>query len=93
MPASGTATFFDPGDYQAGFRGATINLVFTGPGIFTARLTTVSLSHLKLFSVQPAARRLCLAGAGGGEFFIFDACQLNADLGRARDEGARFDVP
>ncbi len=57
MPASGTATFFDPSEYQAGFRGATINLVFTGPGIFAARQTTVDLPHLKLFSVQESLPR------------------------------------
>ena len=58
MPANGTATFFNPSDYQAGFRGGTINLVFTGPGAFTARLTTVSLPHLRLYSVQESLPRI-----------------------------------
>jgi AraC-like DNA-binding protein len=58
MPATGTTTFSDPGDYQAGFRGATINLVFTGPGIFAARLTSVSLPHLELFSMQESLPRI-----------------------------------
>ncbi len=58
MPANGTATFFNSSDYQAGFRGGTINLVFTGPGIFTARLTTVSLPHLRLYSVQESLPRI-----------------------------------
>ena len=52
MPAIGTTTFSDPSVFQADFRGATINLVFTGPGIFSARLTSVSLPHLELHSVQ-----------------------------------------
>jgi AraC-like DNA-binding protein len=58
MPANETAVFFNSSDYQAGFRGATINLVFTGPGIFTARLTTVSLPHLRLYSVQESLPRI-----------------------------------
>ena len=58
MPATGTTTFFDPGDYQAGFPGAAINLAFTAPGVFTARLTSVSLRHLKLFSVQESLPRI-----------------------------------
>ena len=58
MPANETAVFFNSSDYQAGFHGATINLVFTGPGIFTARLTTVSLPHLRLYSVQESLPRI-----------------------------------
>ncbi len=58
MPATGTTAFSDSGDYQAGFRGATINLVFTGPGKFGARLSSVSLPHLKLFSVQESLPRI-----------------------------------
>ncbi len=58
MPVTGTTVFSDPGDYQAGFRGARINLVFTGPGTFGARLTSVSLPHLKLFSIQESLPRI-----------------------------------
>ena len=58
MPATGTTTFFDSADYQAGFRGAIINLVFTGPGLFNARLTSVSLPHLRLFSAQETRQRI-----------------------------------
>ena len=58
MPAIGTTTFSDPSVFQADFRGATINLVFTGPGIFSARLTSVSLPHLELHSVQENLARI-----------------------------------
>ena len=58
MPATGTTTFSDPSDFQADFRGATINLVFTGPGMFSARLTSVSLPHLRLFSVRESLPRI-----------------------------------
>jgi hypothetical protein len=52
MPASGTATFSDPGDYLAGFHGATINVILTSPGAFSAHLTSVSLPHTTLYSVR-----------------------------------------
>ena len=52
MPTTGTKTFCDPSDYQAGFRGATINVVLTSPGTFSAHLTSVELSHTTLYSMQ-----------------------------------------
>jgi AraC-like DNA-binding protein len=58
MPETGATTFSDPTGYLAGFRGATINLVFTGPEIFSARLTSVSLPHLRLFSVRETRPRI-----------------------------------
>lgn len=57
MPANGKTTFFDPGDYQAGLRVATINVVLSCPGIFTAHLTSVNLPHLKLYSLQESLPR------------------------------------
>ena len=84
MPANGTATFFNPGDYQAGFRGGTINLVFTGPGIFTARLTTVSLPHLRLYSVQESLPRIAYVALAPelGEFCVSDSSEHIARVGR-----------
>ncbi len=58
MPATGTTAFSDPSVFQADFRGATVNLVFTGPGIFSARVTSVSLPHLELHSVQEQLARI-----------------------------------
>jgi protein-S-isoprenylcysteine O-methyltransferase Ste14 len=45
----GTATFTDPGDYQASVAGASINLVLTGGGNFDGRLTWINLRRLRLF--------------------------------------------
>ena len=71
MPASGTSIFSDPNDYQAGFRGAKINLIFTGRGNFEARLTWVELPNLHLLHshenlpriayVSLAPERVCVA--------------------------------
>src|SRR5438105_15111348 len=58
MPCSGTKTFADPDDYQANFRGAGINLVFTKPGTFQARLTWVELSHLHLVCAEENLPRI-----------------------------------
>jgi len=58
MPVTGTTTFSDPSVFQADFRGAIINLVFTGAGMFSARLTSVSRRHLKLYSVQESLARI-----------------------------------
>jgi AraC-like DNA-binding protein len=44
----GTATFTDPGDYQASVAGASINLVLTGGGNFDGRLTWINLRRLRL---------------------------------------------
>jgi hypothetical protein len=58
MARSGTKTFADPDDYQANFRGAAINLVFTGPGSFQGRLTRVELSHLHLMRAEENLPRI-----------------------------------
>jgi hypothetical protein len=38
MAESGTATFANPGDYQAGIGDASVDLIVTGGGDFNARL-------------------------------------------------------
>jgi len=58
MPASGTITFSDPGDYQQDFHGGNINLVLIGSGIFKAHLTVVDLPRLKLLFVQESLPRI-----------------------------------
>ena len=65
MPVSGTTIFSDSADYQAGFRGAKINLVFTGPGVFCARVTSVRLPHLRLFSVEESLPRIAFVSLPG----------------------------
>jgi hypothetical protein len=46
MAESGTATFANPDDYQAGIEDARVNLILTGGGDFKARLTWLNLRHL-----------------------------------------------
>ena len=58
MPATGTVTFSNSADFQEKFGGAKINLVLTKPGRFCARLTTVSLPHVKLFSLRERLPRI-----------------------------------
>jgi len=58
MARSGTSIFADPGDYQANFRGKGINLVFTGPGTFEARLTWLELSQLHLLQAEENLPRI-----------------------------------
>ena len=95
MPAIGTTTFSDPSVFQADFRGATINLVFTGPGIFSARLTSVSLPHLELHSVQENLARIAYVSLPSkyGELYVCHAYRPVPDMGRHKNEIARFNVP
>jgi AraC-like DNA-binding protein len=58
MPATGTTTFSDPGDYQRGFHSGDIDLVLIGSGIFKAQLTVVDLPRLKLLFVQESLPRI-----------------------------------
>ena len=52
MPGSGTGTFVDPVDYQAGLRQSEIDLIVTCCGAFRARLTWVELDRLYLLHLQ-----------------------------------------
>jgi AraC-like DNA-binding protein len=58
MIASGTATFTNPGDYQANFIGANINLALTGSGEFKARLTWINLRGLRLVRSRETLPRI-----------------------------------
>jgi AraC-like DNA-binding protein len=58
MPRSGTSPFSDPDEYLANFRGAGIDLVFTGPGTFKARLTWVELPQLHLLRAEENLPRI-----------------------------------
>lgn len=48
MPDNGTSTFSNPDDYQAGIGDAKVNLIVTGGGNFKARLTWLTLRHLRV---------------------------------------------
>jgi len=58
MPSIGTIVFSDPDDYCGSYRGAKINLIFTGPGVFRGRLTWIELANLHLLSVQESVPRI-----------------------------------
>jgi hypothetical protein len=49
MPASVTSVFSEPDDFQTALRAdGVLRLLVTGPGQFRARLTQVTLQHLRL---------------------------------------------
>jgi AraC-like DNA-binding protein len=52
MPGSGTHTFIDAEDYQAGLGQSRIGSIVTCSGAFKARLTWVELDHLYLLRCQ-----------------------------------------
>jgi AraC-like DNA-binding protein len=54
----GHVHLLDPDDYQASFRGVKINLFFTHPGQFKARLSWVQLPHLVLVRANESRPRL-----------------------------------
>ena len=95
MPVSGTTIFSDSADYQAGFRGAKINLVFTGPGVFYARVTSVRLPHLRLFSIEESLPRIAFVSLPEEwlHFAFAVAPKRTVDLGRARNAIIGFDGP
>jgi hypothetical protein len=59
MIGCGTATFTDPEDFRVNVPGTTINLVFTAPCDFKARVTWVNMRRLRLPGcAENAPRRL-----------------------------------
>jgi hypothetical protein len=58
MPTGGATTFIDSDDYRASVAGARVDLVFTHPGDFNARLTWVKLPNLRLFSAKENLPRI-----------------------------------
>jgi AraC-like DNA-binding protein len=66
MVESGTATFSNPDDYQAGIRDANVSLIVTGGSNFSARLTWVNLRRLHVLrgcENLPRIARLSLSPA------------------------------
>jgi hypothetical protein len=70
MPHIGPAIFSDPADYQASFRGARINLVFTGRGDFRARLTRMELPNLHLLCGQEDVPRIAYLSLASKRVFV-----------------------
>jgi AraC-like DNA-binding protein len=60
MPSLGTAIFSKAQEYEASFREAKVNLVFTDPGKFRARRTWVELENLHLSRCQESLPRIAL---------------------------------
>jgi AraC-like DNA-binding protein len=58
MPGSGTRTFIDPEDYQAGLRQSQIGSIVTSSGAFKARLTWAELDRLYLLRCQEEQPRI-----------------------------------
>jgi AraC-like DNA-binding protein len=58
MPGSGTRSFIDPEDYQAGLRQSRVGLIVTCPRAFKARLTWAELGHLYLLRCQEDQPRI-----------------------------------
>ena len=89
MVGSGTATFTDPGDYQANFIGASINLVLTGGCEFRSRLTWIKLRRLRLLRSRETAPRISFVKFAPGTIVVafpasFDPPQIwgGTKLGR-----------
>jgi AraC-like DNA-binding protein len=70
MPASGTSTCSNPGDYESHFRDGRIDLVFTRWGEFKARLTWVELHRLHLLRSDEGLPRIAYVSLAPERVFI-----------------------
>jgi AraC-like DNA-binding protein len=76
----GTAVFTDPDDYRAGFRGAKVDLVFTGRGDFKARLTWLELPNLHLLRSQESLPRIAYVSLLPNRVFVAFQAHLEAPI-------------
>jgi hypothetical protein len=58
MTGFGTRAFTDPDDYRTHLAAAGVDLVVTGRGPFTARLSWVDLQNLRVLAMEEKARRV-----------------------------------
>jgi AraC-like DNA-binding protein len=70
MPGSGTRTFTDPDDYQAGLRQSRIGLIVTCRGAFKARLTWAELDCLFLLRCQEDQSRIAFLSLPSALVFV-----------------------
>ena len=70
MPGSGTGTFIDVDDYQAGLRQARIELLVTSQGVFNARLTWATLHHLQLLRSEEDVSRIAYVSLDPALVFV-----------------------
>jgi hypothetical protein len=66
MAENGTATFANPGDYQAGIGDASVDLIVTGGGDFNARLTWLSLRRLHVLRASENLPRIAFLSLSPG---------------------------
>jgi AraC-like DNA-binding protein len=78
MLAVGTSVFTDPDAFQAGFRGAAIDLVLTRGGPFTARLTWAALPNLHLLRSQESLARVARIAPGRKRVWVAFAAQSDS---------------
>jgi len=70
MAENGTATFANPGDYQAGIGGASVNLIVTGGGDFNARLTWLNLRNLHVLRGYENLSRIAFISLSPAQVFV-----------------------
>jgi len=69
MTESGTATFSDPDECQAGIGSATVSLVLTSRGDFKARLTWLKFRHLQALRCRENVSRIAFVSLFPGRVF------------------------
>jgi AraC-like DNA-binding protein len=70
MAENGTATFANPGDYQAGIGDASVDLIVTGGGDFNARLTWLSLRRLHVLRASENLPRIAFLSLSPALAFV-----------------------
>ncbi|MGZ5875964.1 MAG: helix-turn-helix domain-containing protein [Bradyrhizobium sp.] len=70
MGESGTATFANPEDYQAGMGDASVDLIFTGGGDFNARLTWLNLHRLRVLRACENLPRIAFISLSPARAFV-----------------------
>jgi AraC-like DNA-binding protein len=70
MTASGTAVFTDPDDYRAGMDDASVDLVLTEPGDFSARLTWLKLGCFHAFRGRESTPRIAHMSLAPNRLFV-----------------------
>ena len=70
MPESGERTFTDVEDYAKALEAARVELVVTSPGSFRARLTRLSLPHLRLLALSESLSRIAYFALPADRVFV-----------------------
>jgi AraC-like DNA-binding protein len=70
MPGSGTGTFIDPDDYQAGLRQPRIDFLATSQGSFNAHLTWTTLHRMQLLHSEEDLPRIAYVSLAPAFVFV-----------------------